>query len=550
MPAQILRKKLRSTLRCNFAFLKVSLLEWAIKMIYRKLLLFLLFSLLPLSGSEKIDEAIDLTKANSRPVFVRMSDQLIGQAGEYEKLCRKHSGKPRSKNRKEVLSLLRVNADESWEKIGKMVDTLEEKREIRAVRRFWIVNGFSCLAKPAAIRKLAKRDDVSYIYLDKFARPLKKPLPMSGNQMTSMQEVLAMWKKKQPEAIMSLRIPWNVREIGAEMAWAEENATGRDVTVAVIDTGILPAPSLIRALAKNPKEQFNGKDDDGNGLIDDVFGYDFISNTGYILESAGTTAHGSSCVGIIAGQSSAKGWQTAIAPDSRIVILKGGFDLRSLEYLMTNGADIVSMSFMIVNRDLGQIRGLFRNAFEHLSLGGVLAVGGAGNYGPDSHRAMPAGKQIGLPKDIPCVLAIAGVDRSRTKLPFSSEGPCYWDGVKFFSDYSKSNPLLKPDLTAFPSGYPVWNLSGSHKIRNDWKEVEREEGGSLIVGPAGNSFSGPHAAGVAALMLSANPELNPWEISEILRETASDLGPEGPDSKFGYGLIDALAAVRAAKKRY
>ena len=43
---------------------------------------------------------------------------------------------------------------------------------------------------------------------------------------------------------------------------------------------------------------------------------------------------------------------------------------------MTNGLDIVSVSFMIVNRDLGQIRGLFRNAFEHLSLGGVFAVGG------------------------------------------------------------------------------------------------------------------------------------------------------------------------------
>jgi len=70
-----------------------------------------------------------------------------------------------------------------------------------------------------------------------------------------------------------------------------------------------------------------------------------------------------------------------------------------------------------------------------------------------------------------------------------------------------------------------------------------------MVGPAGNSFSGPHAAGVAALMLSANPELNPWVISTILRETASDLGSKGVDSKFGYGLIDALAAVRAAKKR-
>jgi subtilisin family serine protease len=231
------------------------------------------------------------------------------------------------------------------------------------------------------------------------------------------------------------------------------------------------------------------------------------------------------------------------------MLLKGGFNLRSLEYLITNGADIVSMSFMIVNRELGQIRGLFRNAFEHLSLGGVLAVGGAGNYGPKSRRAMPVGKQIGLPKDIPCVLAIAGVDQSRNKLPFSSEGPCYWEGVRFFSDYPKSNSLTKPDLTAFPSGYPVWNVSGSHEIRSDWKEVERDESGSLIIGPAGNSFSGPHAAGVTALMLSVNPELNPWELSGILCETASDLGPKGVDSKFGYGLIDALAAVRAAKIR-
>ena len=207
------------------------------------------------------------------------------------------------------------------------------------------------------------------------------------------------------------------------------------------------------------------------------------------------------------------------------------------------------MSFMIVNRYLGQIRGLFRNAFEHLSLGGILAVGGAGNYGPKSRRAMPLGKQIGLPKDIPCVLAIAGVDQSRIQLPFSSEGPCYWEGVQFFSDYSKQRPLQKPDLTAFPSGYPVWNVSGSQDIRKGWREVEKDKGASLMVGPAGNSFSGPHAAGVAALMLSVNPELNPWEVSGILRETTSDLGPKGIDSKFGYGLIDALAAVRAAKKK-
>ena len=137
----------------------------------------------PLAGANKIDEAIDLKKQSFFPIFVRMSDQVVGRAGEYEKLCRERSGKPRSQNRKEVLSLLRDKAYKSWKKIGKTADVLLEKGEIRNLRRFWIVNGFSCLAKPTAIRKLAKRADVSYVYLDRFARPPKKPLPMSGNQI-------------------------------------------------------------------------------------------------------------------------------------------------------------------------------------------------------------------------------------------------------------------------------------------------------------------------------------------------------------------------------
>ena len=519
-------------------------------MIYRNLLLFLHCSLQPQPGSEKIDAAIDLINPDFSPVFVRMSDQVVNCAGEYEKQTIDRSDKTRSKNRKEVIGLLQQKAKNSWEALSGTIRRLSKEGEVRNIQKFWIVNGFSCLAQASAIRKLARQPEVSMIYLDHFAKLVRKSSSMSAAQFQHMRNILAEWRRKDSRSPNTLSIPWNVREIGADLAWEDVNATGQGVKVAVIDTGIVPAPALIHALAQNPGEELNGLDDDDNGLIDDLFGYDFRTNNGYILDSTKTTSHGSSCVGIIGGRSSISGLQTAIAPDSEIMLLKGGFDLRSLEYLMTNEADIVSMSFMIVNRDLGQIRGLFRNAFEHLSLGGVLAVGGAGNYGPASRRAMPVGKQIGLPKDIPCVLAIAGVDRSRIKLPFSSEGPCYWEGVKFFSDYSESNPLLKPDLTAFPSGYPVWNLSGSHKIRNDWKEVEREEGGSLIIGPAGNSFSGPHAAGVAALMLSANPELNPWEISQILRKTASDLGPEGPDSKFGEGLIDALAAVWAAKKRY
>ena len=515
-------------------------------LLYLKLPAFFFFTWIGMSGNEKIDPSIDLKKSGFIPVFVRMSDQLITRAGDYERLSFEYAGNSRSENHQQVLSSLHKKAKDSWELVSGKVRKLSGQGKVRNLKRFWIVNGFSCLAINSAIEELAGHTEISFIYLDLFVKPIRRSSPLEKKDFLAMKALDQEWEKKDFTKIQDLKIPWNVREIGAEAAWNEENATGKGIKVAIIDSGIVSTPSLIHALAKNRGEELNGLDDDGNGLIDDLFGYNFVENTGNILDRSKTTSHGSCCAGIIAGRPSSAGLQTAIAPHSEIMLLKG-LDLSSLEYLMTNSADIVSMSFMIVDRDLGQMRGLFRNAFEHLSLGGVLPLGGAGNYGRQSRRVMPPGKQIGLPKDIPCVLAIAGVDRSRNQLPFSSEGPCYWSGVRFFSDYSKSNPLSKPDLVAFPSGFPVWNVTGAHEFRTSWKEVEKDRGASLIIGPAGNSFSGPHAAGVAALILSVNSELNPWEVSKILRESATDLGPIGLDYKFGAGLINALAAVRAAK---
>ena len=68
-----------------------------------------------------------------------------------------------------------------------------------------------------------------------------------------------------------------------------------------------------------------------------------------------------------------------------------------------------------------------------------------------------------------------------------------------------------------------------------------------MIGPQGNSFSGPHAAGVAALMLSANPGLPAWEVKRVMESTCQDLGAAGRDYESGAGLLDALAAVKAAQ---
>jgi subtilisin family serine protease len=71
---------------------------------------------------------------------------------------------------------------------------------------------------------------------------------------------------------------------------------------------------------------------------------------------------------------------------------------------------------------------------------------------------------------------------------------------------------------------------------------------ALVVGPRGNSFSGPHAAGVAALMLSVNPDLCAWEVKELMEKTCRDLGLKGRDYTYGAGLLQANHAVRAARR--
>jgi serine protease len=60
---------------------------------------------------------------------------------------------------------------------------------------------------------------------------------------------------------------------------------------------------------------------------------------------------------------------------------------------------------------------------------------------------------------------------------------------------------------------------------------------------AGTSMASPHVAGVAALIKAVHPEFGPDEIRMVLEETAEDLGEPGWDQTYGYGLIDASAAV-------
>ena len=205
------------------------------------------------------------------------------------------------------------------------------------------------------------------------------------------------------------------------------------------------------ALWKNPSEVFNGKDDDGDGHVDDVFGYNFQADNFNCIGDNDDHTHGSMCAGIVAGRPiNRMKMITGVAPRARLMILRGMGFLKAYEYALSHGADVMSMSYTWINVELGNYRGVYR--CPRASLCGRRRGGGrSGKLFRES-----GGKQIALPKDIPCVIAVAGITREGTKAPASSEGPCTWTGVKFYDYYPAGEPLAKPDVTAPFTGFAVW----------------------------------------------------------------------------------------------
>ncbi|MAT53151.1 MAG: peptidase S8 [Saprospirales bacterium] len=163
-------------------------------------------------------------------------------------------------------------------------------------------------------------------------------------------------------------------------------------------------------------------------------------------------------------------------------------------------------------------------AIQNLRLAGTVVVVSAGNSGPScSSISAP-------PAMFDAAFAVGATDSEDTIAGFSSRGPVTIDG----------SMRLKPDLSA-----PGVGVRSSIRF-----------GGYASF--SGTSMAGPHVAGVVALMISANPDLagQPDLIEDILRQTAVPLttdqecggipGTEVPNHTYGYGRVDALAAVEKA----
>ncbi len=480
----------------------------------------------------------DNSQANSRAnngkdrAVVWFDEQFLGDGKAYLRRAKEFSGWKRRDLREAVVATLkRLNA-KSFEKAKSALAKLEKEGKVTGVRPHWIINGFTCVLNEGGIEALKTLPGVRKIFQGLPEPGLSKP--------PNLAEYGARFVTEKPAATPfdpdRYEHTWNVEKIGAARTWKELHVTGKGTINVIHDFGFkLDVPNLVENLYRNPKEvPGNRIDDDKNGYVDDYHGFDFDSDTP-ALNIASTPVpgliHGSLCAGITAGTGTKDTpVELGIAPESTWVPLMGiaNFE-QAIEWAIEHEADTFSMSYSLPG--FGEYRSHWRKAMEQAAFCGLFLVTGAGNFADEKRPTYaPVPIQMRIPEDIPeAVFGVAGVDKNLNRPGFSSQGPVEWN-----TDHYKDGTAAKPDIDGFNFEIPYMNaLTG----KMSEKPIQ------------GNSCAGPHIAGVLALMVSADPDLLPWDARKILISTATDVLAPGFDYQSGYGLANAYEAVKEVLRR-
>ncbi|HJV32725.1 MAG TPA: S8 family peptidase [Patescibacteria group bacterium] len=331
---------------------------------------------------------------------------------------------------------------------------------------------------------------------------------------------------------------WYLAAIGLPDAWEFSKGSPK-VAVAVLDSGVdLSHPDLRDRIWTNPNEiAGNGIDDDRNGYVDDVHGWDFVDGDADPNPEVASSDqregadHGTLVAGIIgaAGNNgegvSGVSWNVGIMP-LRVLDADGAGNtpgvVRAIRYAIAAKAKIINISFTGPNYSQA-----LADALKAAHDAGILVVAAAGNEGdterggdlniypsyPACYRG-PAGERL--------VLGVASLDRAGLKSSYSSYGSdCV--GISAPGESFFSTQTFRPAIEGFEKAYG-----------DSW---------------FGSSLSAPVVSGVAALLASMDPSLDADDLRAFLRATAKSVdASNGPYAgHLGAGQVDASAAVRAVQ---
>ncbi|MEV6693252.1 type VII secretion-associated serine protease mycosin [Micromonospora sp. NPDC051196] len=277
---------------------------------------------------------------------------------------------------------------------------------------------------------------------------------------------------------------WQLDRLGAQIAW--RTSTGRGVTVAVIDSGV------------------DGSHPDLIGRV--LPGIDLVSPDGAVEPDP--VGHGTTVAGLIAGRNDDRQGVVGLAPDARILPVRvldeeNRYDdalivAQGVRWAVDNGAQVINLS-LGGSGDSPALAAAIDYAFAR----DVVVVACTGNLAtsPDAKVWYPARE--------PGVIAVSGLERASNNL---------WSGA------------ITGRATVLTA--PASGLVGARPPTGYWRVQ-------------GTSFAAPLVAATAALVRSRYPQMSAGDVVNRLLVTAKDIGPTGRDDRFGYGLVDPIAALTA-----
>ncbi len=283
----------------------------------------------------------------------------------------------------------------------------------------------------------------------------------------------------------------------------------KDIVVAVVDTGIdqnhkdLIPNMWVNEAEKNGKD---GVDDDGNGLIDDINGYDFVNNDADPFDDH---SHGSHCAGVIGAlhdNDGIKGLMDQVKLMSVKTFTKWGSGsmsgiLKSIDYAIENGADIISNSWGGSSNPSPAFEAAVKKAEDR----GIIFVKAAGNSNEDNDR----------------VANDSNLKNSNVIIVGAHNGM----GEKaYFSSFGKNNVHVFAPGTAILSTVPA----------NKFEKM------------SGTSMATPYVAALAGLIWASEPDLTPEEVRERMMSTSVKSDKLKNYSQSG-GRVDAFRALKNLK---